>query len=794
MLKPFVRFLATFGGILFSLFSLSSLRGDDGPAVYDKLLQSTAWVRSATEGVGTGWVVDARRRWLVTNLHVVGDRDGIEAFFVAEKDGRPIGERQFYLENQTKLHEEGRAVRGKVMLRRKSSDLALIELEKLPPGIAALPLAKTLPGPGERVHSLGNRHDADALWLYSVGEVRQIGRLTDGYFWHGQKIAADAPCFITQSPIEPGDSGGALANERGEVVGVLSGGRWQAPLASIAIQVGEVRRLLAEAEKGPPSDAKEEIAPGTAAYRKMLRATAWVRPSATEGRSAGWVVDRPHRLLLTTSTRAGPFDLVDVVFPQFVKDSLIGEGDAYADRIGLRKSGQLVRGLVLTRDRQRDLALIELDSLPPGTIELPWAMKEPAPAERVHALSHPSGVELLWLYSSGAVRQVANLEAVSPTMGEALKPRTLLLQIPHQAGSAGGPLTNDRGEVVGLLTAKEGVRQQLGYALASLELQAFIESARPLFAPRSADDFHRRGTYGSTRRRDALAVSALTRAVALDPKNRRPLLDLVEALARAGKTELLSEQIRQLNADSVEEMACAAKAFLLIDNRQEALAWSDRLLKKDSRNAVGYFVRGSCREGKEALADLDQAIFLAPELGEAYRFRAAIHLSLGNDDGALADYSRSIELDPYTPEPIRSRAEIYLKKNEPKRAVADFEKLIDLLPKEASFHRSLARAWLRQGDEDKAIPALVAALRWQPSLTKPILEDAVKHGAELVRRWPDDPSKKAAWYERLLKEIGGVVDPATSREIGTALKGRKEGWDAIVWGEELEKRMRRLVR
>ena len=59
-----------------------------GPAVYRHALGAVAWVRSTDKGQGSGWVVDRRRRWLVTCYHVVGDNDTVEVVFpVRRGDG-----------------------------------------------------------------------------------------------------------------------------------------------------------------------------------------------------------------------------------------------------------------------------------------------------------------------------------------------------------------------------------------------------------------------------------------------------------------------------------------------------------------------------------------------------------------------------------------------------------------------------------------------------------------------------------------------------------------------------------
>jgi S1-C subfamily serine protease/Flp pilus assembly protein TadD len=760
------------------LLEISSLtvRADDAPAIHARLLKSSAWVRTTTQGVGTGWVADAERSWLVTNLHVVGEQDRVEAFFPAEDNGRLVAERLYYLENQKRLHESGRAVRGKVVLRQEASDLALVELETLPAGVVALPLADAVPGPGEAVHSCGNRHDAEALFLQRAGEVRQRGRLADGYFWRGRKLAAGAPCLIVSAPIHPGDSGGPLVNSHGKVVGVVSGSRGSA--AAIAIQASGVRSFLAGARKEPP-EKKAESSSATDLARQLSAATVWVRPSATEGRSAGWVVDVPRRLILTTSAGAGPSDLVDVVFPVFDKGDVVGEAGAYADRIGLRQKGQLVRGVVLARDPKRDLALVELESLPKHVAALGFAKKEPWPAEKVHALGHPPGVEFLWLYAAGAVRQAADVELQTSPLGEPVRPRTLLLQIP--GGSTGGPVVNGAGELVGMLAAKEAP-QQLGYAVAASELRTFLEAARPLFAPTTPEEHHARGQLLLTRGRYREAVAALEQAGA------PAAADLSTALLRDSDVKTAVEKARAVVAaspDTSEARALLAVALLRAGKSDEARKLADEVVRADRKCATAHLVRGSLREGKEALADLDEALFLAPRFADAFRARAAVREKVGDDEAAIADLARAVEIEPNEPSTIRRRAVLYLKRNDPKRAVVDYERLVELQPREASAHRGLAGAWLAQGEETKALPALVAAVRWEPASRKDVLADVLAHGADLARRWPDDPEKRPRWYEQALTALRGT-------DAQNLLSGRKKDWDDKTWGDELERRIRGL--
>ena len=526
-----------------------------------------------------------------------------------------------------------------------------------------------------------------------------------------------------------------------------------------------MRDLLAQATKADQPVVSEK-SESTAIYRKLLEATVWVRPTATEGRAAGWVVDIGPGLLLTTHSGVGSSDLVDVLIPRFEKFNLVAELSAYGDRIGLRQQDLLVRGVVLHRDPKRDLALIEVDwPLAAHMGKLSLAKVEPKPAEKVHVISHPSGVELLWLYSSGTVRQAANLELVTSSMGEAMKVRSLLLQIPHQGSSSGGPVANGAGQIVGMLAAKEGAQQQLGYAIGAAELRSFIDEARPLFAPETAAEFHRRGALFCSRGFKKQGIHCLSqelRKTTDDQQKLRLVEEISDLLLRAGDVKW-AQHVFEMIIDPTTTLENRARRALFdayagkADRVREQCA---ELLKKDRKCARAYLARGSLSSDQDALTDLDEAIFLAPNLALAYRQRAAVHDALGNDDKAIADYSRAIEMDPYEPETIRKRASVYLKKNEPKRAVADYERLIELVPENAQSYRGLARAWLAQGDEAKALPGLIGALRWEPGLLKLILEDVLNHGEELLRRWPDNPGKKAEWLEKAL----GSLEPLFADE------------------------------
>jgi Trypsin-like peptidase domain/Family of unknown function (DUF6263) len=191
----------------------------------------------ANSKAGTGWLIDRSQKLLVTNHHVVGHNNDVFVIFPAYKNGEVIPELSHYIKN-------GQRVRGKVIDSDPQRDLAVVQLESVPQEARELKLAAKSPSPMERVHSVGNPEASDALWIYTEGPVRQVYRKKFRY-QDGQGI--DAVVVETQSPVNHGDSGGPVVNDKGELVAVVSGFNVKARSVSYFIDVSEVRTVIAEA-------------------------------------------------------------------------------------------------------------------------------------------------------------------------------------------------------------------------------------------------------------------------------------------------------------------------------------------------------------------------------------------------------------------------------------------------------------------------------------------------------------------------------------------------------------------
>src|SRR4051794_13697114 len=93
-------------------------------ALFEQTARATAHVAVVRDGkarsAGTGFVIDAKRKWLVTNYHVVSEGTCL-ATFARFKDGRVVSDRKQY--------DLAKGVKGTVLDSDPARDLALVQLD-----------------------------------------------------------------------------------------------------------------------------------------------------------------------------------------------------------------------------------------------------------------------------------------------------------------------------------------------------------------------------------------------------------------------------------------------------------------------------------------------------------------------------------------------------------------------------------------------------------------------------------------------------------------------------------------
>jgi tetratricopeptide (TPR) repeat protein len=701
-----------------------------GAEVYRRTLPAVVWIHSTDRGKGTGWLLDRSRRLLVTNYHVVGENNSVEVFFPVLERGAVVAERGYYLEHREVLRKSSHVVRGKVLRRNPDTDLALIELESVPEKAQALRLSAASAQPGDRVHSIGNRYDCDPLWVYTTGAVRQVRVWRDGYFNSGKQLAKGAHVLLTQSPINEGDSGGPLVNERGEVVGVSAAVIWEANGGGLFIDVREVRALLAE--ESPPS--VDEPSLGRGIYRRGLQSLALVQSPGGEKRS-GWLLDRSRRLLLTTAEAVGKHEKVDVTFPAFQNSAVVAEFSYYRDQQTLLKNkGLRVQGCVLAKDARRNLALLELDSVPDGVREAKLAKSPPAPGEAAHLLGNAARLDLLWLYSAANVRQLgqANLGQTS----DGPDPAVVVIQAPLTENDGGGLLLDERGEVAGMVSGKVGPQQQVAFCLAAAEIEAFVAEQGARWNPRTAVELCDRGATFVKARLHERANRDFTAALELDPHYapaysergwvRYLLGDLDAALADCDRALVLDDKLVTAYCHRAAVRTAKGEAA-------KAIADCAAALRLQPECAAAFAERGNARrllgDLDKALADCDEAIWHDRKLAAALLYKAQVHAAKNEPEKAVAACTQALQLDPLLHEAFLVRGAAHWARSDVAASLADYTAALTLNESAAAYH-GRGRALSARGEQDKALADFNAALRLDARYAPAYIE----RGGEWLRR------------------------------------------------------------
>lgn len=193
---------------------------------------------------GTGFIANIEKRLVVTNFHVVGRETKVVAIFpLYDRSGELVTDARRYKERPKEI-----AVNGTVIAKDSSRDLALIRVDRFGERSTTAPLARRPAATGSVLYSVGGSGaEENLVWRLTKGTVRgRVQRSLQANFGR-----VDCMILETDSPVNPGDSGGPAMNDRGELVGVVSHFLMDQRQVSGNIDVEEVRAFLARHVPAP---------------------------------------------------------------------------------------------------------------------------------------------------------------------------------------------------------------------------------------------------------------------------------------------------------------------------------------------------------------------------------------------------------------------------------------------------------------------------------------------------------------------------------------------------------------
>jgi len=466
-------------------------------------------------------------------------------------------------------------------------------------------------------------------------------------------------------------------------------------------------------------------------YAGTLRGTALILTPTGSG--TGWVIDLDQGLLVTNEHVVASHAQVDVIFPIMGKD-----GRPVAEPAHYAKNAPRLVADVIDADARRDLAVIRLREKPPaGTVALKLAGKEPGPAERLHSIGNPSASGALWVYSAGSVRQVYRKEWRFAT-GPLRTARVIETQSPINPGDSGGPVVNDDGALVAVVSGRQPDATLVSWCISAEEVKGYLEEARPLVEPKTAALFHRRGVRTLERGLAARAVEDLSAALRLEPESADVLADRAMAHRVRKDHDLALDDIAEaLKLNPRHPGAHNIRGCIHTDrgDNDEALKDFRRAIQLDPRIAMFHANRADAHANKgevePAIRSYDEALRLAPETADWHYRRGQMLEILGEGRRAEEDYVRAVQLDP------AFRDRLTLHKTRVLQVVNKTgQKIIVHLRYEAQTADGKF-AWL-PGEE---------SLTWEfaPGETAVLVHEGKPVQARRMRIWADGPDSKTVW-------------------------------------------------
>ena len=182
---------------------LEETRGVTNVEVYKRAAPAIVLVVT-DQSLGSGVVISSQGE-VLTNWHVIQGASRMAVVFKPQKG----------VENKKTLAFVATPVKVDQVI-----DLALLKIQAPPQNMSVLSLGEiTSVEVGQEVHLIG--HPDGKIWTYTASKI--ISQIRPNYQWTGaDKLLHQGGVIQTQTPVDPGTSGGQLLNDQAEIIGINS--------------------------------------------------------------------------------------------------------------------------------------------------------------------------------------------------------------------------------------------------------------------------------------------------------------------------------------------------------------------------------------------------------------------------------------------------------------------------------------------------------------------------------------------------------------------------------------------
>lgn len=383
---------------------------------------------------------------------------------------------------------------------------------------------------------------------------------------------------------------------------------------------------------------------------------------------------------------------------------------AYNAEIRTPDGSQYPVATVLARSQLVDLIKVRVDIPDSRVTPIVIAREAPSVADSIFVVGSPMGLEQT--VSEGIISAVREI----PTGGTVLQ-----LTAPISRGSSGGPVLNQDGEAVGVVTFQAARGQNLNFAISVDALEMLSEeTSQPSIAE---------WTIGNSRQGPALAAALCSKGSQLTIQG-----EYEEALAYYKKAA-------ETNPDDPDAWYGLGSCYVGLDQSEDAIAAYKRPIEQDPDNAVAHFILAmyykAIDQYEQVVPTLLEVIRIDPdnlraqfELGRAYgalertaeqidTFQGILEeqpahvptlLDLGTTlgkigrlDDAMALFAQARTLEPDNALIYYNIGVTYSRMNRSEEAIRAYTRAIRVNPRMAAAHYNLGMAYLNQGRRQLAL-------------------------------------------------------------------------------------------
>jgi len=210
-------------------------------------------------------------------------------------------------------------------------------------------------------------------------------------------------------------------------------------------------------------------------FKKLLPRTVWITTNKNGG--SGALINLEKKLVITNNhVIAGDKEAI-VFFPKYSLGVLVTKPMDY-----VRNRDAAIPAKVVYSNPEKDIAFLELASVPEDAKEMFRTQRSPEVGSKVFVLGQ-SGINFtpneisgtLWRLSVGTVRQVYDKEIQYKQL-PLVKAKITETQTATNKGDSGGPVVNDRGDLVAIVTGGDGASNGVDYNIDITEINKCLEA------------------------------------------------------------------------------------------------------------------------------------------------------------------------------------------------------------------------------------------------------------------------------------------------------------------------------